>query len=242
MKQLRLLAIAIIMGMFVALPVVTATYAQEDGDTDTETSESTEDTSEEEPSERPTQDRPTDEERDAAAEARRQERADAREAALSAAQEARIAARCANAQEKLQAAITRASAVESNRQDIYSNVSSKLADIVSRLDATNIDTAELSSEIADYESQVTSFFSTFDNYELALQDAASIDCESDPEGFVLALEDARDLRAQLKSAAEDIKSYVRGTILVTLQEIKELLDSVDTESDENNADDSSEES
>jgi len=52
---------------------------------------------------------------------------------------------------------------------------------------------------------------------------ANIDCESDPEGFHYALEDARELHKQLVEDSKAIKTLVQDQIKSTLQSIKDSL-------------------
>jgi hypothetical protein len=132
----------------------------------------------------------------------------------------RVAARCAGAQTKLSAIITAGETVKTNRQEKYTRLTAKLDSIVTRLAATDADTALLETQVAEVKQLVADFNLTYDNHLTALKDAADLNCEEDTEGFLLALEEAKSQRGEAKAAAMDIREYVTKNILITLQDIK----------------------
>lgn len=139
-----------------------------------------------------------------------------------------IAAKCKAAQTRLTAHLTGAKTVQQNRQRIYENVTTKLNGIVVRLTASDVDTAELESAIVQYSGMVERFLERFELYILALEDASTIDCETDSEAFVLAIEDAKVQAIALKAESKEIRSFVQTTIISIIDEIKAELGQRDT--------------
>lgn len=135
----------------------------------------------------------------------------------------RVATRCASAQDLIQAAITRSTAIKTNRTTLYNKISAKLNSIVTRLAAAEIESSQLQGHATELSAKTDAFFADLELYHTALDDAAAIDCVEDTEGFLLALEEARSLHEQLKTAAEEIKLYVRDTVIGTLNSIRSTL-------------------
>ncbi len=136
----------------------------------------------------------------------------------------RIANKCQNAQDRIQNAINHVDEVKANRVEKYDLVMAKLGNVIDRLKAANVDTTTLESQVADLDAKIQTFVDNVDAYRLALNDAASIDCVTDPEGFVLALEDARALKTSLRQEGDSIKQFIKDNIVVTLQSIKDSFD------------------
>ncbi len=158
-------------------------------------------------------------------EQRNAERKAQAEEQITIAQQQRVASRCAAAQTKLDSAVQKAQEVETNRSDAYANIVTKLNSLVLRLQASSIDTTALEAQIAAFDNEVSAFFNAFETYQLALSDAAEVDCESDTESFLLALQDARQQNALLKQSAMNLRTYVKDTIGGTLEDIRSTLDS-----------------
>ena len=215
MNKLKKASALMVIAMLMLIPVVGLSYAQDDDDDDDESIETT--TVEQ------TNETGSQADRRAEQEARKLERQQAVEAVIDQVRQTRVSQRCAAAQGKISAAVTRADSLEQNRTTIYNTVSTKLSGLVDRLNAAEVDTTVLAEQVTAYDSVVAEFFALLDNYQLALSDAAGIDCEEDTEGFILALDDARKLREQLKTKAQEIRSWVRDTIVPTLMDIKDSL-------------------
>ena len=139
---------------------------------------------------------------------------------LDAAREARIVNKCQAAQQVLANILNRSGNVENARTSMYANLVSRLNRLAMGLDDKGLDTAELLSTINGLEEKVSEFFTAIDEYQLALSDGANLDCENDPEGFHLALEDARQGSKDLKQMAADIRTYLAEDVKDALQELK----------------------
>ncbi len=139
-----------------------------------------------------------------------------------------IAGKCEAAQNKITAQIKRAEEVRESRRAIYANVQEKLTSITSRLSEIDIDVTTIEAATQELNSLVVAFGEDFDGYQQALSDASSLDCEADPEGFLLAIEDAKAKLADLKEQSAAIREYFTGTIIPAIQEAKASIDSNET--------------
>lgn len=165
---------------------------------------------------------------------RLQERKDALNLRLSNAQKNRLQTRCKSSQGKLRSVEGRINGIETSRNQVYGNLVDRLKDLSAKLQTKNVDTADLDEQILSLEEQVATFKANLAEYKQAVSDLAAMDCESDPEAFKAALEQARTLRATLFESGQNIKAYVRETIKPTLVTIRTALAAQET-------DDSSEE-
>ncbi len=143
--------------------------------------------------------------------------------ALDQARKDRITARCEAAQAKLETRQESANQVLVNRKERYSKIQSRLDKLISRLDAAEIDTAALSLVDTQLDELIADFQVDFNNYVVALSDAASIDCVADTEGFVAAIEDARTQLNTSKEGAMAIRALIQNDIKTALTDIKTAL-------------------
>lgn len=120
------------------------------------------------------------------------------------------------------------------RTRAYAKLVEHLNSLVSKLEAKNVDVAELTSQIATLETKIAKFDTDLDAYKQTLSDLRILDCRADPDAFKAALEAARAARDTLVSDAADIKTYVKDTIKVTLQAIRAGLEAQENESENTN--------
>lgn len=140
----------------------------------------------------------------------------------------RVAARCAGAQGLLQGASDATDTIRSNRSSAHQRLVSRLNNIVERLSGTEVDTALLQEEIVTLQGMIETFDAKFEEHQTALADALALDCEADTESFLLAIEEAKSLRKDLRALAKEIREYVVDTIISTLNDIKTSLVPADT--------------
>lgn len=131
----------------------------------------------------------------------------------------RITQKCKPAQniiDKLQSSMNK---VVENRKEKYGNLTSKLSELSTKLLAAGVDTTELDSAITEIEMTISDAILLIENYNTSLSDIAAMDCESDPEGFKLTLDEARVQRTEIISLQGTLRSGVN-------EKIKPLLDSI----------------
>lgn len=142
---------------------------------------------------------------------------------ITAAQEKRIASVCKSAQTKVEKLQANISNIVENRQEKYTKISTKLAEVSAKLKAAGADTTELDSAIAGMESKITEVTTELEGYNTSLSDLAIMDCEENPSGFKAGLEMARTQRTEAVLLTGTVKTYVNETIKPILQTLRSSL-------------------
>lgn len=142
---------------------------------------------------------------------------------LGTAEIALIKSKCTPNQTAISTLNTRVSTNVPTRTKAYESLSSHLNTLLGKLDAKNVDTTELKTELTTLQAKITTFNTDLTAYKQALSDAKNVDCTTDPAAFKAALQTARTARDKVVKDAADIKSYVSGTIKPTLQKIRSQL-------------------
>lgn len=118
------------------------------------------------------------------------------------------------------------------RLQAYQNIITRLNNLVAMLEAKNIDTAELKSQISTLSSKIDTFNTDLEQYKQALVDLRDLDCVNDPEAFKASLEVSRSARATVVADAADIHQYIFETVKPTLKNIREQLAAMEAVTDE----------
>jgi hypothetical protein len=139
------------------------------------------------------------------------------------AQQRRIEARCTSAQEKINNLRTKISDSIEKRREIYLSASTRLAELLQKLELTDIDTSSLGLAVSDMDDLLTSTRFSVDSYMQNLADLSEMDCESDPDGFKALLQDARTKRSEILSGQSEIKTFKDEILKPALQEIRQAL-------------------
>ena len=85
-----------------------------------------------------------------------------------------------------------------NRGQVYESIGSRLMDTFNaRLSSNNLDVRGLTVVSNRYDAALTDFRTNYQTYERQLSSALRIDCTQDPDGFHIAVENARTQRATL---------------------------------------------
>ena len=167
---------------------------------------------------------PTDPEQSTTMTQRIAQRQSALKLKLTATQQQSLKAKCTAAQIKLQALKTRDAEAASKRQQVYSDLASKLVEIIAQLKLQGIDTTQITAAQESFNAAVNDYLSDAVAYKTALDDAAAIECSADPTGFEASLLSARQLRTQLTADVAKIKA-ARPQLIKTLNFAKQSLNS-----------------
>lgn len=135
----------------------------------------------------------------------------------------RASGRCKAAQNKIASLSTSTSTVITNRKAIYERLNGRLDTLVEKLKLTGTDTTQLEASILELQLQTEELTLSLDAYDVALDDVASMDCESDTLGFLSALEAARDARKEIFNQSKGVREYVNASLKPELQSIKAAL-------------------
>lgn len=151
---------------------------------------------------------------------------------LDAARAQHLIARCKPAQAKIINLGERVNGNVPKRYIAYENLTSRLATLIEKLEASDIDTAKLQSQQTALEEKIAAFKTELEAYQQTLQDTGTLDCAADPAAFQASLEAARGLRQELQQDAIAIRTDVVEVIKPELAAIRQQLASrADTEGD-----------
>jgi sirohydrochlorin ferrochelatase len=148
------------------------------------------------------------------------------------AQSRRIEARCSNAQTKLTNISARLAESIEKRRTIYLASTTRLSDLVQKLQAANVDTVELETAISEMTTLVTNSLDSADTYVQSLADITEMECSADPEGFKAVLDEARQKRVEIVSYQSQIQAIKNEKIKPILQTIRESLSNSETTTEE----------
>jgi len=110
------------------------------------------------------------------------------------------------------------------RTKAYTELQTRLNNLVTKLKAKSVDTTTLEAEITTLNTKIATFNTDLTAYKQALSDLKDVNCKTDPTGFQAALQAARSAHNTLVSDALAIRTYLVNTIKPTLQDIKKQLD------------------
>jgi hypothetical protein len=159
-----------------------------------------------------------------AREARIKELKEKTTARISAAEERRVVGRCSAAQKIVGNLQTRLNTVVENRREKYTNLTAKFLELSEKLKVAGVDTTELDGAISDADVTIQSSLEKIDMYNETLAVLAEMDCEKDPTGFKLVLDEARKQRTEIIAMQGALKSSINVTIRPILAEIRTTLE------------------
>ncbi len=122
------------------------------------------------------------------------------------------------------------------RTQAYTELQKNLDKLVEKLKTKGVDTATLESQITELKSKIDTYKTDLDAYKQTLADLKKVDCASDQDAFMAALDAARAARDKLISDVVGIKTYLKGTIKPTLVNIRKSLESSSDDSSESSND------
>lgn len=147
---------------------------------------------------------------------------------LTNAQQIRLQNRCKNAQGRLQSVTQKTTAVQQNREKIYTKLLDRIAELQPKLVAAGVDTAQIESSVAELKAAIESFKASSSAYEQAIKDTAELDCQADPVAFQASLTSSRTVLQKVRSDAANIRT-------ITNQKVKPALVAAKTKLSETKA-------
>lgn len=148
---------------------------------------------------------------------------------LTTAQQKRLQTRCKNAQGKLQSVTQKTTAVQQNREKIYTKLLDKIAELQPKLVAAGVDTVQLDASIVELKTAIESFKTSSTAYEQAVKDTAELDCQADPVAFQASLADSRTALQKLRADAVSIRTITNQKVKPALVTARAALPETKTE-------------
>lgn len=120
-----------------------------------------------------------------------------------------IKAHCVDATASLSQLHTSDALLRVNRGQVYESISTKLMiPLNGRLVVNRLDSSVLVARTAEYDRQLTTFRSTYQQYEKAMSRTLSIDCRKHPAEFYQAVTDTRTKRQQTHASVVALQTTI----------------------------------
>ncbi len=139
---------------------------------------------------------------------------------LDKAQETRLKGRCKAAQANIAKAKVRSEEVKNRRLAHYAKLQERVDGLVTKLSAAGFKVDDITSGREQVAVKVEALKTSFTTYQQALDDAAAIDCVSDPTGFKATLDAARKLHGDLGKSYADLRKTIADVLLPAINASK----------------------
>lgn len=142
----------------------------------------------------------------------------------------RLASRCAVAQKNLAKISIRLKNRSTKITRKYDLIELHLAAVQKRLSNQQIDTSIIDLLLANFSKSTSEYEVALSNYQLALDDAVTVDCAAEPLGFKALLEDVRAKRQVFVNEVKAIKDFTKGDLKTSFDALRARLKSRNEES------------
>jgi biopolymer transport protein ExbD len=125
---------------------------------------------------------------------------------ISAEQNAKLAKNCVESQKLIKSISAQDQNNANKRQQVYTNISSRLATVVAGLNKQGLDTTALKNIQSQFNAAANQYLVDDATYKTTIEDLSAMDCVADPTGFEATLTEARQLRKKLASEVGQVAS------------------------------------
>ena len=139
---------------------------------------------------------------------------------LSDAKAKRTASRCTAAQEKIVTLRSRVQDAVDKRTSAYQMIGDKLDTLVAKLQEAGADTTAIETAREDVRTDLATLAESMAAYDTVLADLAAMDCASDPQTFMSALESARETQKKLREQAQEFRRFALNELRIAIQQTK----------------------
>lgn len=135
----------------------------------------------------------------------------------------KIRLRCSVAQANAKILATRLATVQKKRGEAYDKILGDLNVLLGKLEKQAYETTALKENITTLQTKVDTYKTGMNNYYLAVNDLATIDCPNDPVAFAAALQASRKAHQAVQPQMTDIRAYITNTVKPTLVQVREQI-------------------
>jgi hypothetical protein len=136
-----------------------------------------------------------------------------------------LASRCKKAQSNLSKIKVRLEARESIISIKYNLIEQHLLAVSKRLSANQSDTSIIDLLLTNYQKLTSEHQQAFTGYQLALDDATTINCADDPQAFKALVEDVRTKRQDYVTTVNAIKDFSSAELKTSFDALRTRLNS-----------------
>lgn len=134
-----------------------------------------------------------------------------------------IEARCKAAQNKLKALRKVAEVYSSTQNERVDKILDNLARLSENLKSQGMDAGSIDKNIREIKQLEENISSTYEDYLLAIDDSATINCQTSPEGFRLSVDDAKGQFSDLRELRNSLRDLIKVELRQTLTDIRNNL-------------------
>jgi hypothetical protein len=113
---------------------------------------------------------------------------------------------CTAAQKLIKSITAQENNKTTKRQQVYTNVSTRLNVVIDGLNKRSVDTTNLKSLQEQFNTTANQYLVDASTYKTTMEDLSEMDCTADPTGFAATLSTARQLRTKLSSEVGQVKA------------------------------------
>jgi len=135
----------------------------------------------------------------------------------------RLKLRCSVSQTALGNLQTRLTSTQKKREAVYNTVQTKLDNLITVLEEKEVELTDLKAQTNQYKKKTTTFNTNLEAYKQAVEDAAELDCNTDPLALQAAIQEGRNRLTKLVSSVNDIRSHINNVLKPSLLNVKEDL-------------------
>lgn len=143
---------------------------------------------------------------------------------LTTTQQARVTTRCTAAQGTIRSLSVKIDGAQSAREEKYGKLTTSFSTLSAKLKTQGLDTSTLEGQLKTLTTKIDTYKADLTTYKQAVTDLAALDCTKDPTAFQASLDAARKSLATVRSDAQAIHDYIKGTIKPTLLQLKQQLE------------------
>lgn len=134
-----------------------------------------------------------------------------------------LKARCKAAQNKIKTIKKVATVYSLTQNERVDKILDSLTRLNENLKDQDVDTSLIAKKIEEINQLKTQIDSTYENYLLAIDDSAIIDCKIGPEGFRASVDDAKKQFSELADLRKSLRDLIKIELRETLIDLKDGL-------------------
>lgn len=135
----------------------------------------------------------------------------------------RIEKRCQLVEARLESLRDRYQVRAEQRREVYRKIRQRIADMVTELQAQGVDTTEVEQYLTELEQKELALLTSYDEYAASVNSSIAVTCSETDSEFFSSLTLTRQEVSDLALQGQEIKTYVRGTIIPAVRELAQTL-------------------
>lgn len=152
-------------------------------------------------------------------------RAEAKEAREDAKEKAKAAKeeKCKNVESRIEAKMNKYENGNISVEDVHKKLKERIGNIVTRLKNNGIDASKLEGDLETLDQKINQVASSYDTFIAALKETKTYACGESQGQFRTKLQEAKKLMVNVRTARQETRSFITGTIIPDIKALREQL-------------------